>query len=152
MGSIGTSAVIMSVLLLLDVIRENGVLSECCVIEHDCVLIRSNLRCSRCADKTLGTPCCGYLGCNIFCCNCGGGCRKAEGIESILSSSSDSTKPLEIHDKDGDGFLNVQEINQMLSNRSCGNFTGNLEDAKMLLVRFDRNGDGKLSYEEIDEH
>ena len=26
-----------------------------------------------CKDGTAGTPCCGYGGCNIFCCNCDGG-------------------------------------------------------------------------------
>lgn len=30
-----------------------------------------------CADGTAGTPCCAYGGCNIFCCNCDGGCRSA---------------------------------------------------------------------------
>ena len=29
-----------------------------------------------CYDETTATPCCGYGGCNIFCCNCDGGCRK----------------------------------------------------------------------------
>lgn len=28
-----------------------------------------------CADGTHGTPCCGTGGCNVFCCNCDGGCR-----------------------------------------------------------------------------
>ncbi|XP_078686842.1 uncharacterized protein LOC144919319 [Branchiostoma floridae x Branchiostoma belcheri] len=30
---------------------------------------------SECADGTKATPCCGRHGCNIFCCNCMGGCR-----------------------------------------------------------------------------
>lgn len=29
-----------------------------------------------CADGTVGTPCCGYGPCNIFCCHCDGGCRE----------------------------------------------------------------------------
>ncbi len=29
-----------------------------------------------CNDGTRGTPCCGVGRCNIFCCNCDGGCRK----------------------------------------------------------------------------
>nr|CAH0110888.1 unnamed protein product [Daphnia galeata] len=29
-----------------------------------------------CNDGTRGTPCCGVGSCNIFCCNCDGGCRK----------------------------------------------------------------------------
>lgn len=28
-----------------------------------------------CNDGTQSTPCCGNGGCNIFCCNCDGGCR-----------------------------------------------------------------------------
>lgn len=41
------------------------VLAECC--DRD--------SCGRCGDHTQGTPCCGYGKCNIFCCNCDGGCR-----------------------------------------------------------------------------
>ncbi|CAG7834732.1 unnamed protein product [Allacma fusca] len=29
-----------------------------------------------CADGTYSTPCCGHGPCNIFCCNCDGGCRR----------------------------------------------------------------------------
>ncbi|RAQ62226.1 hypothetical protein COH20_003054 [Aspergillus flavus] len=29
----------------------------------------------RCEDGTQGTPYCGYRSCNIFGCNCDGGCR-----------------------------------------------------------------------------
>lgn len=32
-----------------------------------------------CCDGTAGTPCCGYGPCNIFCCNCDGGCREGPG-------------------------------------------------------------------------
>ncbi|KAE8369269.1 hypothetical protein BDV27DRAFT_153149 [Aspergillus caelatus] len=31
----------------------------------------------KCADGTLGTPSCAYGQCNIFNCNCEGGCRSA---------------------------------------------------------------------------
>src|SRR5918911_5330 len=30
---------------------------------------------NKCGDCTAGTPCCGHGPCNIFCCNCDGGCR-----------------------------------------------------------------------------
>uniref|UniRef100_A0A915HIM2 Uncharacterized protein n=1 Tax=Romanomermis culicivorax TaxID=13658 RepID=A0A915HIM2_ROMCU len=31
-----------------------------------------------CKDCTTATPCCGYRSCNIFYCNCAGGCRDGD--------------------------------------------------------------------------
>lgn len=43
-------------------------LADCCKADD----------CGHCDDGTKGTPCCGYGKCNIFCCNCDGGCRKED--------------------------------------------------------------------------
>lgn len=42
-----------------------------------------------CKDCTKSTPCCGHGKCNIFCCNCDGGCR--EGRCAQLESTAEST-------------------------------------------------------------
>lgn len=41
-----------------------------------------------CADGTVGTPCCGYKSCDIFCCDCGGNCRGASKRDALLLSST----------------------------------------------------------------
>ena len=45
-----------------------------------------------CADRTGGTPCCGYGKCNIFCCACKGGCRHSKrDVPLELEDRSDAT-------------------------------------------------------------
>jgi hypothetical protein len=41
-----------------------------------------------CADGTIGTPCCGYGPCNIFCCNCDGGCRQPRSITKSFTKEA----------------------------------------------------------------
>ena len=38
-----------------------------------------------CYDGTECTPCCGYGGCNIFCCNCDGGCRASQNYDQCVN-------------------------------------------------------------------
>ena len=45
-----------------------GTHTACCPLWKGC-----------CGDCTYGTPYCGYGGCNIFGCNCDGGCRSGSG-------------------------------------------------------------------------
>ncbi|KAK8067628.1 hypothetical protein PG996_006740 [Apiospora saccharicola] len=40
-----------------------------------------------CGDGTLGTPCCPYGSCNIFCCACAGGCRPG-GLMGLAQSET----------------------------------------------------------------
>ncbi len=37
-----------------------------------------------CGDGSRGTPCCGQGRCNIFCCNCDGGCRRRSDKKRFL--------------------------------------------------------------------
>ena len=41
-----------------------------------------------CADGTAGTPYCGYGKCNIFGCDCDGGCRKGPCIPQLSAYNS----------------------------------------------------------------
>ena len=50
-----------------------GALADCCLADNGCYVVGNELICPYCDDGTLGTPCCGYGPCNIFCCNCDGG-------------------------------------------------------------------------------
>lgn len=83
---------------------------------------------SRCSDGTGATPCCAHGGCNIFCCNCDGGCRtgnfncRRESVfEQAVNTDSVSVAFVEA-DKDGAGnlsmanyleYMGVDEGNQM---------------------------------------
>ncbi|XP_035693723.1 uncharacterized protein LOC118427869 [Branchiostoma floridae] len=81
-----------------------------------------------CGDGTTSTPCCGHGKCNVFCCNCDGGCRGKkrtleEGPDSQLASLQDETtlfsETLSPHgfqeyDADGDQKLSVDEAIALL--------------------------------------
>jgi hypothetical protein len=64
-----------------------------------------------CSDGTKPTPCCGYGGCNIFCCACSGGCRKRSQFNSeqdcmTEAEHSDSAKATFMEaDKKGAGYI-----------------------------------------------
>merc|ERR1711915_214149 len=70
-----------------------------------------------CADDTPCTPYCGHGGCNIFGCNCGGGCRMSmatsEARNPLASFNSGASDPLDIFmaiDRDNSGSLDLGEI------------------------------------------
>ncbi|KAH7399156.1 hypothetical protein DE146DRAFT_783166 [Phaeosphaeria sp. MPI-PUGE-AT-0046c] len=42
-----------------------------------------------CSDGTSGTPCCGNGECNVFCCNCDGGCRQ-ENFDQCVNLAGDA--------------------------------------------------------------
>jgi len=71
-----------------------------------------------CRDYTRGTPCCAYGDCNVFCCNCDGGCRKHQ---------CDTKK----------SGLAVSQWPMSVAETSLGNFSA-----------VDRNGDGDISLAE----
>lgn len=53
-----------------------------------------------CPDGTAGTPCCSHGKCNIFCCNCDGGCRMknlplSDDIETRLNTCASMKMSLE---------------------------------------------------------
>ncbi|XP_078694645.1 uncharacterized protein LOC144923719 [Branchiostoma floridae x Branchiostoma belcheri] len=74
-----------------------------------------------CGDGTVSTPCCGHGKCNIFCCNCDGGCRgkkrAQEGPGDLLldeatwNSQAITLPPygFEQYDSNGDQKLTIEE-------------------------------------------
>ena len=76
----------------------------------------------RCDDGTTGTPCCGYGKCNIFCCNCDGGCRTSMG-----KRSNDEINTFSDHDLNQDSKISFDEmvtvLNEMPRHRLLDEFT-----------------------------
>ncbi|KIM76082.1 hypothetical protein PILCRDRAFT_13104 [Piloderma croceum F 1598] len=66
-----------------------------------------------CYDGTKCTPNCGYGPCNIFACNCDGGCRKGpisrSPIEIPVLPDDESSNLFAITDTDGDGKITFVE-------------------------------------------
>ncbi|KZP23352.1 hypothetical protein FIBSPDRAFT_1043047 [Athelia psychrophila] len=69
-----------------------------------------------CADGTYGFPCCGKGACNIFCCECDGGCRTSDSRASLSARNplgvveADSCKQrFSQADANGDGKLTFLE-------------------------------------------
>ncbi|KAH8688667.1 hypothetical protein GQ44DRAFT_291763 [Phaeosphaeriaceae sp. PMI808] len=64
-----------------------------------------------CGDGTTPTPCCAHGGCNIFCCNCDGGCRGRSVKQNLplgLVEGSDSIKTSFMEaDTEGAGSITV---------------------------------------------
>ncbi|KAF1847617.1 uncharacterized protein K460DRAFT_279871 [Cucurbitaria berberidis CBS 394.84] len=64
-----------------------------------------------CGDGTNGTPCCAHGKCNIFCCNCDGGCRGRSMKRDLplgLAERSDSIKTSFMEaDTEGAGSITV---------------------------------------------
>ncbi|KAF8873759.1 hypothetical protein BD779DRAFT_282031 [Infundibulicybe gibba] len=81
---------------------------------------------TKCNDGTKCVPYCGYGQCNIFGCNCDGGCRKAVGAGEgrrrrgnplLLSRDDEESGDLfDQADLDGDGILTKEEWFQALMN------------------------------------
>lgn len=53
------------------------------------------------------------------------------------------------YDFNNDGFLDVLELRQMITDRQCTDLPKRL--AKAILNRYDKNGDGKLDFEEFQQ-
>ncbi|CAL8123073.1 unnamed protein product [Orchesella dallaii] len=98
-----------------------------------------------CSDGSSGTPCCGRSPCNWWCCNCGSchGRRKRD-----VSGALEPTGWQKM-DKDGNGHVDKEEAHLHLLAGSCGNYTEKIVDFEHNFKKFDKDGDGKLSYEEI---
>ncbi|KZS90642.1 hypothetical protein SISNIDRAFT_468415 [Sistotremastrum niveocremeum HHB9708] len=75
-----------------------------------------------CPDCTEATPCCGYGKCNIFCCNCDGGCRGFKGkltdqmhphvggaVDADFDDTDKCTRMFHATDANGDGQLTLIE-------------------------------------------
>jgi len=70
-----------------------------------------------CADGTTCTPYCGYGKCNIFGCNCNGGCRrsivqsKQQSLESFKSNleAGEASEFFDATDANKDGIITMEE-------------------------------------------
>lgn len=54
-------------------------------------------------------------------------------------------------DENQDGAYSLEEAYKYVREEKCGSFNGTLEEFKPRFAAFDKNGDGKLTGEEIDE-
>lgn len=94
---------------------------------------------SRCEDNTFGTPCCGVGKCNVFCCNCDGGCRKADAppspappSESQLATPLNQWPMITSHDASTSYFEDstctvTHEINDWAMTQFKGTFANQLD-------------------------
>ncbi|XP_078609213.1 uncharacterized protein LOC144880728 isoform X1 [Branchiostoma floridae x Branchiostoma japonicum] len=151
---------------LLTVLMVDQADSVCCYPTPLCIGFNTNNQCKgRCQDGTSGSPYCGKGGCNIFGCNCYGGCRHSkrdvlEEVRSLLEllrGGQEDTAPEEgattgrwfgDYDTDQDGKLSKQEALEMLKT------LGQVDVAKLpadWFTSMDTNGNGFIDPEEYDK-
>lgn len=130
--------------ILMCILQKSQVNAECCPPDND-----------KCLDGT-DTPefqCCAHGKCNIFCCACADGCRVAKTKRDVSVHHGHSI--LQKYDVDNDGCFDKKEAHNYWQSGACGRGHGNttlgLEQLEKEFINFDKNHDGKLSFEEIDE-
>lgn len=107
-----------------------------------------------CADGTSATPCCGHGGCNLFCCACDQGCRTGSfsRVKRSVEVAVKDTGHFERFDGNGDGHHDIHESFHMFISGGCGeNSTETVLDFKPIFFKYDKDGNGKLSWDEINE-
>ncbi len=107
-------------------------MAECCP-SHDLV----------CGDCTLGTPYCGKGKCNIFGCNCDGGCRTG-----VCSNSLSAESRFTMADSDGDKKISLDELKGWAQQRSK-QFADDAA-AKAEFDKLDTDKSGSIELKEID--
>ena len=110
---------------------------------------------STCPDGTSCTPfwtCCATGGCNIFCCNCDGVCRRSSFLQSMLPWAKTAADNLDVaierfdhFDADKNGAIDIKELKQADA-ISMPAYV--LESA---FRKIDVNRDSKITIEEFDE-
>jgi hypothetical protein len=111
--------------------------AECCSASKD---YYGNMP-TKCGDDTKPTPCCGYGGCNIFCCNCDGGCRHSRRRSNPDEIAANDLATFGEIDLNKDGKVDADEAHKFVAPK---NLTQAFEFA-----RYDLNGDGYLSLYEV---
>jgi hypothetical protein len=147
--SLGIRWCLVAIILSSSVFFESGD-ADCCGWSY--IVYPKNVLVNRtCADGSEGTPCGGYRDCNIFCCNCDGGCREESKRKrsAIFDDGDDGKfgKVLDISqwmDKDGDGKVTEGEATIYLERMGLSGF-----DKNSSFAYFDKNKDGFLSVKEI---
>jgi hypothetical protein len=128
---------VKSILLLLIVVvaqLPSAVDSVCCTTEPS----------GWCADGyNPPFPCCGVGSCNVFCCNCDGGCRKKKSGRSRYGQAGvfGEMAAYRTMDTNGDGGVDQEEAFAYLGHLYSGN--------NFSFYNYDTNGDGFLSLTEI---
>jgi hypothetical protein len=96
---------------------------------------------TKCGDDTKPRPCCGYGACNIFCCNCNGGCRSSRRRSNPEEIAANDLATFGEIDLNKDGKVDAEEAHKFVAPK---NLTYEFEFA-----RYDLNGDGFLSLYEV---
>ena len=132
---LSSKIIFLSVLGVLAIVASTD--AECCGCSFN----------KRCMDGTSCgfTSCCAYGSCNIFCCNCDGGCR-TPGLEFEAKQNDNAThfEFLSIIDKDSSGDVDLQEFE---------NFSMQMPQNMLVYTIFtllDENEDGHISAKEFE--
>ena len=118
------------------------------------IVASTNAECCLCSDygtcndqTTCGYPpnfCCAHGSCNIFCCDCDGGCRT--GLEAKQSDNATHLEFLSKIDKDSSGDVDFQEFENF-------NVENNMPQNMLIYTIFtllDKDEDGHISAKEFD--
>lgn len=151
MLALATTAVLV---LILD-----GVKGDCCHVPYKCTE-PDNKKVSRCYDCTEATSYCGVKSCNVFGCNCEGGCRQGnESLwcwnpffncgkhakrEVIALPEMQLVAIVQKFDTNDDFALNVEEFAQFIEQTQTD------VDVHAEFAKLDVNNDGVISMHEID--
>ncbi|XP_017494015.1 PREDICTED: uncharacterized protein LOC108382126 [Rhagoletis zephyria] len=144
-------------LLLLVLDQVNG---DCCHVPYKCTE-PDNKKVSRCYDCTEASVYCGIGKCNVFGCNCDGGCRQGnESLwcwnsffncgkhslkrEAIAMPEMQLVTIVQKFDTNGDIALNVDEFAQFIEHTQFD------ADVQSEFAKLDVNNDGVISLHEID--
>ena len=101
-----------------------------------------------CPDGTgcSGFSCCAHGSCNIFCCNCDGGCRtRLPSIYQRIDSLHHTLGRFREIDTDGSNGIDFNEFTRFFSRQPF------IESHRDTFNSHDHNGDGQISIQEFDE-
>jgi hypothetical protein len=128
---------VTSILQLIFVVSQllSPVNSDCCYVNLSGLCDDGNRAKNLCCAK-------GKEGCNVFCCNCDGGCRtKRSGRPRYGQSGVDEMAAFQTMDTNGDGGVDQEEAFAYLGHLYSGN--------NFSFYNYDTNRDGYLSLTEI---
>ena len=101
-----------------------------------------------------GRGCCGAYPCNIFCCNCDGGCSYPRGLErAMLDKDSESSKTImERADTSLDGALDLEEATEYLHSEGKldDKEAREIDEVPLWFYEMDLNEDGLIQHWELD--
>lgn len=145
-------ATLATVLLAIGCVRLAD--AECCYVPYDCKEKNGDSS-HRCADCSEATIYCGVGQCNVFGCNCDGGCRK--GNDSLwcwnpafchhrTEAEQNVLQLIKLYDSNQDSALDKEEFETLLEKLPINGGGGGGGEFETL----DANSDGLISLSEID--